>query len=157
KPPFPSEDCAALAAEGYSAAAVDVNLPSIAVAELISGDTIRRRVTNLGAPATWTADIFEPESVEVIVTPTQLVIGTGETKDFTVRFGDHDAPLDIWNFGRLIWRDGERTVSSPLGVKSVALRAAKEIYVSGTTGTTTIPLAFGYNGNYTATVHGLTA
>ena len=157
KPPFSSAECAALQAAGYSFAATDVNLPSIAVAELISGDTVRRRVTNLGPPATWTAEIDEPLSVSVTVNPEQLVIGTGETKEFTVSFVDHDAPLDIWNFGRLIWRDGERTVSTSLGVKSVALRAAEEIYLSGTSGTTTVPLAFGYNGNFAATVHGLAA
>jgi hypothetical protein len=158
-PPFPAEDCAALEAAGFPSAAVDVNLPSIAVSELITGDTIRRRVTNVGPPAIWTAEVFEPELVEVVVEPSSLSLGTNETKEFTVRFVDNDAPLDIWNFGRLIWTNAEgmRTVSSPLGVQSVALRAAKEIYVSGTSGVTTVPMAFGYIGQYLPTVHGLRA
>jgi hypothetical protein len=157
EPPFAAEDCAALAAAGYSPAAVDVNLPSITVAELISGDTIRRRVTNVGPPAIFRAEIAEPELVSVVVDPSTLTFGTNETQEFTVRFVDNDAPLDIWNFGRLVWTDGERRVSSPIGVQSVALRSAEEIYVSGTSGTTTVPMAFGYNGGFSAAVHGLSA
>ena len=50
QPPFAAADCAAHAAAGFPSTAVDLNLPSIAVAGLISGDVIRRRVTNVGLP-----------------------------------------------------------------------------------------------------------
>ena len=60
QPPFAAADCAAHAAAGFPSTAVDLNLPSIAVAGLISGDVIRRRVTNVGLPGSYTAEVIPP-------------------------------------------------------------------------------------------------
>ena len=155
EPPFAASDCAAHAAAGYPSAAVDLNLPSIAVASLISGDIIRRRVTNVGPPASFTAELIPPPDLDVVVEPASLVLGTGQTADFTVRFTDRGAGRDLWFFGELAWRSATHDVESPIAVQPVTLRAAPQIFLSGRQGTATLPVGFGYTGTYAATVHGL--
>ena len=155
QPPFAAADCAAHAAAGFPSTAVDLNLPSIAVAGLISGDVIRRRVTNVGLPGSYTAEVIPPPNLDVVVEPSSLVLGTGQTAEFTLRFIDHGAERDLWNFGEIAWRSRTHNVESPIAVQAVTLRAAPEIFLSGRQGTTTLPVGFGYDGAYGATVHGL--
>jgi hypothetical protein len=158
-PPFEAQRCSTLAAAGYPSDAANVNLPSFSVAELITGDTLKRRVTNVGPPATYTAEIVTPPDIDVVVEPASLVLGTGESADFTLRFMDQGADLDLWHFGELNWHEanGTRVVSSPISVQPVALRVAPELFLSGTSGQSQLPIAFGYTGAYQAAVHGLRA
>jgi hypothetical protein len=155
QPPFSASECAAHAAAGLSSNPVDLNLPSIGVAGLISGDVIRRRVTNVGPPATFTAEVIPPPDLGVVVEPTSLVLATGQTAEFSVRFTDQGAVRDLWIFGELAWRSPINNVESPIAVQPVTLRAAPEIFLSGRQGSTTLPVGFGYAGAYGATVHGL--
>jgi subtilisin family serine protease len=153
--PFSASECDALAAAGFSSDARNVNLPSIAVADLITGDVIKRRVTNVGPPATFTAEVRPPIDVDVVVEPATLSLSTGQTAEFTVRFDDRGSPLDLWDFGELGWSDGTRAVVSPIAVQPVTLRAPRELMLSGTGGNVTVPIAFGYSGPYLADVNGL--
>jgi hypothetical protein len=155
EPPFSATDCAAHAAAGATSAAVDVNLPSIGVAALISGDVIRRRVTNVGPPASFAAEVIAPPDLDVVVEPSSLVLGAGETAEFNVRFVDRGADRDLWSFGELAWVSAAHRVESPLVVQPVTLRAAPETFLSGVQGSATLPVGFGYGGAYGATVHGL--
>jgi Fibronectin type-III domain/Bacterial pre-peptidase C-terminal domain len=157
EPPFPPADCAALAAAGYSSVPTDVNLPSIAVAELITGDIVKRRVTNLGPPASYRAEVTSPQDVDVVVDPPSLVLNTGQTGEFSVRFVDNGAPLDEWDFGELKWTDATHTVVSPIAIQPVALRVPLELRLRGSSGNATLPIAFGYDGAYAARSHGLRA
>ena len=111
EPPFAAADCAAHAAAGRTTSAVDLNLPSIGVAELISGDVVRRRVTNVGPPASFTAEVIQPPDLDVVVEPATLVLGTGQTAEFTVRFVDRGAERDVWSFGELAWVERRRIAS----------------------------------------------
>jgi subtilisin family serine protease len=155
EPPFAASDCAAYAAAGYPSAAADLNLPSIGVASLISGDVVRRRVTNVGPPASFTAEYFAPPNLDVVVEPTSLVLGTGETAQFSVRFVDRGAARDEWAFGELAWRNATHRVASPLAVRPVTMRAPPDLFLRGRQGSAELPAAFGYTGGYGATVHGL--
>ena len=155
EPPFAASDCAAHAAAGLPSTAVDLNLPSIGVARLISGDVIRRRVTNVGPPASYTAEVIAPPGLDVTVEPSSLVLGAGQTAEFTVRFVDAGAQRDVWTFGELAWRSATHNVESPIAVQVATLRAAPEIFLSGRQGTTTLPVGFGFSGGYAATPHGL--
>jgi subtilisin family serine protease len=155
EPPFSIAACAAHAAAGHSSAAVDLNLPSVGVAALISGDVVRRRVTNVGPPASFTAEVIPPAGLDVTVEPASLVLGTGETAEFGVRFADNGADRDLWSFGELAWVSAAHRVESPIVVQAVTLRAAPEVFLSGTQGTAVLPVGFGYDGAYGATVHGL--
>ena len=156
KPPFTVSECTALAAAGYSSSATDLNLPSIGVGQLITGDSVHRRVTNIGPPATFTADVTPPPNVDVLVEPPSLTLTTGQSAEFTVRFVDRGTDLDAWNFGRLTWSDGaSQRVTSPISVQAVTLRAPPELYLTGTHGSEKMPVAYGYTGTYVAGVHGL--
>ena len=155
EPPFSPSDCAAHAAAGHSSNAVDLNLPSIGVAGLVSGDVVRRRVTNVGEPASYSASVVPPPGVDVTVTPASLVLGTGETAQFSVSFTDRGALRDEWTFGELAWTNDTHRIASPIAIRPVTLRAAAEIFLRGRQGVSTLPVAFGYGGVYGATVHGL--
>jgi subtilisin family serine protease len=155
KPPFSASECATLAAAGYPQNPVDVNVPSIGLAEMITGDTVRRRVTNIGPPATFNVEVTPPPNIDVFVEPSSLSLGTGESAEFTTRFVDRGADLDFWWFGQLAWFSGNQRVVSPLAVQAVSLRAPPELYLSGAQGSTKLPVAFGYGGAYLAGVHGL--
>ncbi|HEU4618092.1 MAG TPA: S8 family serine peptidase [Gammaproteobacteria bacterium] len=155
--PFTPTDCNVLAAAGYSFSPSELNLPSIGVSRLVTGDVITRRVTNVGPPATYTVSVQAPAGIGMDVSPTSLSLGTGESGDFAVTFTDAGAPLDTWSFGRLVWSDGRHNVASPIAVNPVTLRAPEEIKLTGAAGSFPIPVAFGYTGAYFAGVHGLRA
>ncbi len=153
--PISPDECAALTNLDYSSDPRNVNLPSIAIADLITGDTITRRVTNIGPPATYAASVTAPQNIDVFVDPPTLVLDTGQTAAFSVRFVDLGANLDLWDFGQLSWSDGTHNVVSPIALQPVALRAPAEIHLKGSSGDTTMPVDFGYSGAYAGTVHGL--
>ncbi|MGD2166539.1 MAG: S8 family serine peptidase [Gammaproteobacteria bacterium] len=153
--PFPEFDCGVLRSAGFSFSATDVNLPSFGIAELISGDSVTRRVTNIGPPGTYTVAVEPPFGVNVFVEPPELTLGTGETGSFEVWFETEDPDYDLWSFGRLEWWDGTHSVMSPIAVAPVLLRAPAELRLSGTQGSAILPVDFGYSGVYDATVHGL--
>ena len=155
RPPIPSDECATLAGAGYSDDPREMNLPSIAISDLITGDAVKRRVTNIGPPATYTAEVNAPPNIDIFVDSPTLVLGTGQTGEFSVRFADLGADLDLWTFGQLTWSDGTHKVVSPIALQPVALRAPAELYLKGRSGNATLPIAFGYTGDYAATVHGL--
>lgn len=155
--PFPEADCAILSAAGFSVNARDVNVASIGVGQLVSGDVVTRRVTNVGPPATYSATVEDPLGLDLTVSPASLSLDTGQTATFNVSFRRQSAPLDTWSFGRITWSDDTRNVTSPVAVRPVSLRAPRELSFRSSSGGTTIPVAFGYTGAYQAQVHGLRA
>lgn len=157
EPPFPEADCASFAAAGYRSEPQNVNEPSIAIAEMITGDSVVRRVTNIGPPATFRAELSPPPNIDVVVEPPSLSLGTNESAEFNVRFVDRGAARDLWWFGQLRWVNEVHTVASPLAVQPVTLRTEPELRVRGASGAAKLPIAFGYNGGYSAAVHGLRA
>uniref|UniRef100_A0A0D3GIK3 Uncharacterized protein n=1 Tax=Oryza barthii TaxID=65489 RepID=A0A0D3GIK3_9ORYZ len=91
---------------------LDFNYPSITAFDLAPAGppaTARRRVRNVGPPATYTAAVVrEPEGVQVTVTPTTLTFeSTGEVRTFWVKFAVRDpAPAANYAFGAIVWSDG---------------------------------------------------
>ncbi len=156
-PPYPATDCAILTASGFLSEGRDLNIPSIGIAELISGDAAFRRVTNLGSTGTYTASVTAPLGIDVVVSPSTLSLNPGEIGDFSLTFRRQGAELDAWSFGRLDWSDGTHIVTSPIAVRPVTLRVPEELRFNGATGSAQIPVAFGYDGAYLADVHGLRA
>ncbi len=157
RPPFSATDCNVLADAGYSFSPSELNLPSIGVSRLITGDVVTRRVTNVGPPATYTPTVVAPKGIAVDVQPKSLTLATGESGDYAVTFTGQGAALDTWTFGRIAWSDGKHEVSSPIAVDPVTLRAPEEVTLTGSAGSFPIPVAFGYTGSYYAGVHGLRA
>jgi hypothetical protein len=141
--------CSALVGAGYSLDASDLNAASIAIGDLAGVQTVHRKVTNVGqGTATYNATVTGLAGLDVVVSPSTLVIGPGQTRTFTVTFTRQTATLNTYAGGQLTWSDGTHAVRSPIVVRPVALAAPAE--VSGS-----YSVQFGFTGTFTATPRGL--
>ena len=150
------EDCGTLESFGFSQDPADLNLPSIAVSDMVGTKTIRRTVTNVGGRSTYQASIQAPPGFKVRVRPGSFTLGRGESKSFEVTITYEDAPVGVWQFGSLTWSDDKQhVVRSPIAVSAQTLIAPEAIAGAGPAGNTSFDVTFGYDGAYTAGVHGL--
>lgn len=124
--------CAELETAGFSSDASQLNLPSIAVAELLDPETVFRTVSNATtAASSYTATIEAPAGIEVSVqtfdaagneTPSSTLDIDGEGKaSFALTFTKTDAvQVDTWNFGAITWTDSAgHSVRLPLAIKAI--------------------------------------
>ena len=132
----------------------DLNLPSISIGALAGTQTVTRRVTSTEAGTfTATADVA---GVDVKVEPSTLTFDApGETTSFTVTFTTDGAPLHEWATGFLTWADTSATVRSPIALFPVASDAPAVVTAKGTTGSTTVDVASGIDGQIPLGVSGL--
>jgi subtilisin family serine protease len=152
------DDCAFLEGEGYSFDASDLNLAAVGIAELAGVQTITRTVTNVGPAGTYEVAVDAPAGIGVEVTPSTLTLDAGETATFEVSFTTlSGADIDAWTFGSFTWSDGSRSVRSPLAIKPTALSAPDEQMGTGTSGSLTYEVTFGYEGPFAADDWGLVA
>lgn len=153
----PDATCARLAGAGIPTRAADLNLASIGVESVPGATTVTRTVTSVAATkVTYTAVVTAPDGYNVTVTPNRLTLAPGQSAKFTVTFTNKgSAPADQWRFGALTWRGGGYAARSPLAVKGTLIAAPAAVKGTGTTGSATIPVQFGFAGPYTATAHGL--
>jgi hypothetical protein len=81
----------------------------------------------------------------------------GQSASYEVTFSANSgAVLDEWTFGALTWtHGGEYSVRSPIAVRPTAFSAPSSVSGSGTDGSLDYDVAFGYNGNFNATMDGL--
>jgi hypothetical protein len=67
------------------------------------------------------------------------------------------ATLNAYTFGSLTWSDGAgHNVKSPLVIRPVALSAPANLVLSGASGSTSVPIRFGFTGPYSVDPRGLT-
>lgn len=172
----PEATCAALEEAGFPTDPSDLNLASIGIGELAGSQTVTRTVTSVARErVTYRASVDAPEGYTVTVTPSTLRLREGESATVEITITTTNAAtLGEWSFGSLTWesRHGGRwgrstdhrwghgrsagyEVYSPIAVRGVALDAPASVSGTGTEGTATIPLRFGYEGPYQATPHGL--
>ena len=110
--------CSGLSASGYSLDPSDLNVPSIAIGDLIGIQTVTRKVTNVGpAAATYNASVSGMTGFTVAVTPSSLTISPGETKSYTVTITRTTAPFNEYTGGQLTWTDGSHNVRIPMVVR----------------------------------------
>jgi len=148
--------CDFLAGQGYSFDASDLNLPSIGIADLAGIQTITRTVTNVGPAATYAVSVDAPPGIGVAVTPSSMSLGSGASASYKVTFTTTSvATLDEWTFGSLTWSHGPHEVRSPIAIKPVALAAPSEQTGTGTDGSLTYGVTFGYEGPFSAEPYGL--
>jgi hypothetical protein len=146
--------CSALSGAGYSFDRSDMNVPSIAIGDMVGVQTVRRRVTNVGkGPATYSATFTGMSGFSVVISPSTLNLAPGESKSFVVTFTRTTAPLNTYTGGQLTWSDGTHRVRTPMVVRPIPLSAPRE--VSGAGGPITYNVKFGFNGPFTATPRGL--
>lgn len=160
----PAATCASLAGAGIPTDASDLNYPSIAVAELPGTKTVTRTVTNVAAKTLILQPMVEaPPGYTVSVSTQRLVVPKGKSASYTVTITNESAPLGEWRFGSLTWtsdlskapKKQGYVAQSPIAVKGVALGAPGEVTVTGTEGSGSFEVAFGYTGDYATTAHGL--
>ncbi|MEM7674981.1 MAG: S8 family serine peptidase [Myxococcota bacterium] len=160
-----ASDCAFIADTlGLSTDPADLNLPSIGVSELPGTKTIRRTVTAVSdfrrrgsrRPSRYRAIVFPPEGFDVTVSPAELRMRPGDTATFEVTITNVSAPAGEWRFGTLLWEDNRgHKVRSPIAVNAQAVVAPAQVDGTGADGTADFDVTFGYDGPYTAQVHGL--
>lgn len=140
--------CTALESYGYSFDPSDLNVASIAIGDLAGVQTVIRTVTNVGEAATYTASVTGLAGFDVMVEPSTLTLGPGESGTFTVTITRIDAALMAYTGGYLTWSDGVHNVRIPMIIKPVALAAPTEV-------TGSYEVTFGYTGAFSATPRGL--
>lgn len=135
----------------------DLNLPSIAIGELVGSQTITRTVTNVGTEAKpYRVEVDAPPGIDVSVSPSTINIEAGQSASYEVTFSVTDVSvMDEWAFGSLSWNHGKDQVRSPIAIRPVALSAPEELRLAGTEGTLSFDVAFGYTGDYEVNVNGL--
>jgi len=134
----------------------NLNYPSIAIGELAGEQTVIRTVTNVGPAGTYHVSVDPPAGIDVVVSPAILDLAAGESASYEVTFTSTDAAtIGAYAFGSLTWSHGPHNVTSPLVVRPVQLAAPDELAVTGTDGSLSFDVTFGYSGDYTAATHGL--
>lgn len=137
----------------------DLNLASIGIAQLAGTQTVTRTVTNVAAAGTYTASVEAPPGVDVDVTPSALTLAAGASATYEVTFtSNDDAVFDEWTFGSLTWSDSAgHNVRSPIAIKPVPISAPGQVSGTGTSGSLSYDVTFGFNGSFATPVHGLVA
>ena len=126
------------------------------MSELAGTETVTRTVTSVADHrTTFRAQVNAPEGYDVSVNPAVISLNPGETASFDVTITNIGAPNGEWRFGDLTWKGSGYSVRSPIAVKGVALSAPAAVSGTGTDGSTTFDVKFGYTGAYTAAPHGL--
>ena len=153
---FSPATCTALATQGHSTEAAQLNLPSIGVSSVPGVKVVKRTVTNVsGRPLTVRAQMNNPDGYRIVVSPSRMTIPRGQSATFTMSIRNLGAPVGVWRQGALKWVGAGYSVRSPIAVKGSAIGVAPEVSVSGTSGTASVPVTFGYTGPYSVTAHGL--
>ena len=165
--------CPTLDYLGFSLDPSDLNTASIAVADLLSSQTVPRTVTNMayGEDGTWKerrqavttyyAHVDAPPGVEVLLSDWELELKGGESATYDITFNvKRKAVVGEWAFGSITWKskDGKYVVRSPIAVRPSAIKVADDSIVTDNgngTGTFSVPVQFGYSGEYNTSVSGL--
>jgi hypothetical protein len=128
------------------------NGASIAISNLAGSKTVKRRLTNVsGNPATFSASAVMP-GFTVSVSPAQLDLADGETKEVAITVTRNGAALNTYGGGQLTWSSGTHDVRIPIVARPVALGAPAA--VTGTASGVSYDVIFGYDGDFTATARG---
>ena len=141
----------------------DLNLPSIGIGDLVGAQTITRTVTSVANNNGWktyNVSVDAPPGIDVSVSPSTVSLKKGMSASYDVTFTVTGAAnLDEWAFGSLSWdRPAEYSVRSPIAVRPTAFSTADEVdgVADGSgDGSVNVPVAFGYDGDYSASVSGI--
>ena len=135
----------------------DLNVPSIAIGDMAGVQTVKRRVTNVGAStATYTPSYTGMAGFTVAFNPAALTVAPGQTKDLTVTFTRTSSTLNAYEGGQLKLVAGGTTVRVPMVVRPVALAAPPQVSGDGVQ-PISYDVTFGFTGSFSATPRGLIA
>ncbi|HET7201874.1 MAG TPA: S8 family serine peptidase [Steroidobacteraceae bacterium] len=147
--------CTALRNAGYSTEPSNLNVPSIAIGDMLVAQTVKRRLTNVsGKKLTLTASVTGMGGFAV-AHPPSLTLNPGETVPFEITFTRATAALNAYTGGQLTWSGDGYVIRSPIVVRPVALVAPAAVSSDGSP--ISYSVTFGYQGPFTATARGLVA
>lgn len=150
--------CEALADNGYSHDAAQLNLASIGDASVVGTSEITRSLTNVTGSALAVRPRLEaPEGFALSVTPDRLVIPPGQSRSFTLTVTNENSPVGRWAFGSITWTGDGHAARSPIAVRGEAIGVPDQVDVTGTSGTGEVEVSFGYTGDYSVEPFGLAA
>jgi subtilisin family serine protease len=151
----PEGTCSTLDASGYPIEATNLNLASIGASSVAGSTTVQRTVTSVASKTvTFTPRVEAPPGFDVVVTPKRLRLAPGESATYEVTLTNVGSPVDTWQFGSLTWKGAGYEVRSPIAVKGSLFDAPASVEGTGTDGSVTFPVQFGYEGAYAAAPHG---
>ncbi len=132
----------------------DVNVPSIAVNNLLGSVTVTRTVTATET-GTWAAQGSVP-GYEVTVSPATVSLAEGESADIEITLSRTDAEADVWSHGSLtLARPGATAVTSPVTVRALDVLAAESVEGEGAQGSVGTELESGVTGELEPVIEGL--
>jgi hypothetical protein len=157
----PDATCGFLDSIGVPLEAENLNYPSIGIAEVPGSTTVERTVTSVDPTTsrTYRALVKAPKGYRVTVSPSTFTLAPGASRTFSVTVTNVSAPAGEWRFGSLTWRANGNAydVYSPIAVKGTPFLAPSSVSGTGTSGSLSFPIRFGYTGTYSAAAHGLEA
>jgi hypothetical protein len=141
---------------GGTIAGYNLNLPSIAVGNVLGTVTVTRAVTNVGASAaTYTPTISVP-GYSATVSPASLSLAPNETQSFSVTLTRTTSPNNAWQYGSLKWTDGSHVVRMPVIARSGQPVIAPARITSTKTGATkAFSVTTGFTGTLKSVIGGL--
>jgi subtilisin family serine protease len=156
----PTATCSQLEAAGIPTKAINLNLASIGASSVPGKVKIIRTVTNVqssGGAEQYRVDVKAPPGYQVMVSPRQFRLRPGQSATYEIVVTNKNAPVDEWRFGSLTWSatGGGIEVYSPIAVRGSLIAVPDGITGSGSEGSASFEVQFGYTGAYTATAHGL--
>ncbi|MFN2107654.1 MAG: S8 family serine peptidase, partial [Candidatus Promineifilaceae bacterium] len=159
---FTAGSCDFLESIGVPSEAYNLNVPSIGIANVPGSKTVMRTVTSVAKESGWreySASIEAPEGYSITVEPSTIRLKRGQSATFYVTATNQSAPVGEWRFGSLTWveKTGNYSVYSPIAVRGALFEAPPAASGSGTSGSTSFDVFFGYSGPYSAAAHGLAA
>ncbi len=138
----------------------DLNLPSIAIAQLVGSETTTRTFTSVDSDeVTWTSSIDGLAGIDVTL-PASVTLTAGEVESWDVTFTRDGAALDEWVQGGIVWTAGDgRTVRLPVVLKPAQLGFPSQVTASVATETGLVEwdVKSGYDGVLSADGYGLAA
>ena len=159
---FTAGSCDFLESIGVPSEAYNLNVPSIGIADVPGSQTVVRTVTSVAQENGWrdySVSVDAPDGYEVSVSPSSFSLKSGDSATYEVTITNVSAPAGEWRFGSLTWNDatGHYDVRSPIAVKGALFAAPAAVSGSGTAGSASFDVSFGYTGSYSAAPHGLSA
>lgn len=160
--------CAQFEAANYDTDPSQLNLPSMAIAELKGTEMLTRVVTDVsGSASVYTATVEAPAGVDVAVVTNdganQMSVAAGGTAAYGVRFTPNaSATIGQWVFGSITWSNGVHSVRSPIAIKVespqlIDAPAAISGSVAARSGRLSFQVAMNYSGSTSASVVGVSA
>ena len=141
---------------GGQIAGYELNLPSIALGNVLGTASVTRTVTNVGASDATYRVSTRMDGFGIQVSPSTLTIPAGGSASYTVTLTRGNAAENVWKYGSLTWSDGTHSVRSPIVARSGKPIVAPAFMSSDkSSGSKPMSITTGFGGKMSATVGGL--